>query len=367
MDGAQPPNYGTIAVGFDRAKVPSLTESTLTYRAAGVDTDAADALIEAIKPIARSTHRDGCLSGLGGFGGLFEIPAKFQRPVLVSGADGVGTKLKIAFELDRHDTVGIDLVAMCANDVLVQGAEPLFFLDYFATGRLAPETVYTVLAGIGVGCKQAGTALIGGETAEMPGMYPPGEYDLAGFCVGAVEKDRVLDGRAITSRDVVIGLSSSGPHANGYSLIRRIVDSFCIELSDMLDGRSFGEHLLAPTRIYVQPVLEVLSRAPVHGLAHITGGGLPGNIKRILPHGTRAVISTSTWRWPKIFECLQHKAGVETTEMYRTFNCGIGMVMVVPPDAVDETLSILQQNDETPLVIGHIESCDGASDVLLEA
>ncbi|MDH3640260.1 MAG: phosphoribosylformylglycinamidine cyclo-ligase [Gammaproteobacteria bacterium] len=342
-----------------------LSNSSLTYRDAGVDIDAGDAFVEAIKPIAKRTLRDGCLSGLGGFGGLFEIPAKFKRPVLVSGTDGVGTKLKYAFELNRHDTIGVDLVAMCVNDVLVQGAEPLFFLDYFATGRLSPEVATAVMTGIGEGCRQAGVALIGGETAEMPGMYPDGEYDLAGFCVGAVERDRILDGSAIKTGDTLIALPASGPHANGYSLIRRIVTDRAVNLDVTLAGRPLGEQLLTPTRIYVRPVLDLLDALPVHGLAHITGGGLPGNLRRILPPGTRAVISTSAWQWPPIFRWLAEQSTVATEEMYRTFNCGIGMVAVVAEDTVNAALARLEAGGENAFVIGRIEPGPEPSDVRL--
>ncbi len=340
-----------------------MSNSSLTYRDAGVDIEAGEALVDTIKPIARSTLRDGCLGALGGFGGLFEIPEKFTRPVLVSGTDGVGTKLKYAFELDRHDTIGIDLVAMCANDVLVQGAEPLFFLDYFATGRLCPEVAAAVIAGIGAGCREAGAALIGGETAEMPGMYAEGEYDLAGFCVGAVERDRILDGSAIGPGDILIALPSSGPHANGYSLIRRIVAHAGVALDTILAGQPLSDHLLTPTRLYVRPVLDLLDAVPVHGLAHITGGGLPGNVRRILPSGTRAVIAASHWRWPPIFHWLQEFGSVARDEMYRTFNCGIGLVAVVAADAADAALARLARGGENALVIGAIESGPTSPDV----
>ncbi len=342
-----------------------MSKSSLTYRDAGVDIEAGDAFVEAIKPIAKQTLRDGCLGGLGGFGGLFEIPAKFKRPVLVSGTDGVGTKLKYAFELDRHDTIGIDLVAMCVNDVLVQGAEPLFFLDYFATGRLSPQVATAVVTGIATGCRQAGAALIGGETAEMPGMYADGEYDLAGFCVGAVERDRILDGSAIGPGDTLIGLPASGPHANGYSLIRRIVAESGANLATDLAGQPLADHLLSPTRIYVPAVLDLLQALPIHGLAHITGGGLPGNVRRILPPGTRAVISTTSWQWPPIFVWLQEQGAVRADEMYRTFNCGIGIVVAVPGNAADAALAQLRRSGEEPLVIGAIESTTEPPDVRL--
>jgi len=345
-----------------------LTDSRtpLTYRDAGVDIDAADELVEAIKPLASSTQREGCLGGLGGFGALFEIPKRYRNPVLVSGTDGVGTKLKLAFELDRHDTIGIDLVAMCANDVLVQGAEPLFFLDYFATGQLAAGTAQAVISGIAEGCRQAGCALIGGETAEMPGMYSAGEYDLAGFCVGVVEKERVLDGRTIRPGDVVIGLASSGPHSNGYSLIRHVLERSGSKLSQRLADRSLGDWLLAPTRIYVKPVLELLARCDVRSIAHITGGGLPGNLVRVLPDGCRARISRDAWQLPAIFSWLQSTGNIEASEMFRTFNCGIGLTLAVAPEDADATRAFLEERGEHATVIGHIEACDGAAEVVID-
>jgi len=330
--------------------------SSLSYRDAGVDIDAGDQLVENIKPFAKRTLRDGVLAGIGGFGALFEVPKKYKEPVLVSGTDGVGTKLKLAFHLNRHDTVGIDLVAMSVNDILVQGAEPLFFLDYFACGKLDVATATQVVKGIAAGCEQAGCALIGGETAEMPGMYPPGEYDLAGFAVGAVEKSRIIDGSDIVAGDAVLGLASSGAHSNGYSLIRKIVDSSGTDLSSAFDGRTLGEALLAPTRIYVKPVLAALREVPVKGLAHITGGGLVENVPRVLPEGTCAELKKSAWPRPPLFDWLQKNGNVAEAEMHRVFNCGIGMVMVVAAAQAERAIQALQQQGETVFRIGEIRS-----------
>ena len=318
----------------------------LSYRDAGVDIDAGDALVEAIKPFAKRTMRPEVLAGIGGFGALCAIPKKFKRPVLVSGTDGVGTKLKLAFQLDKHDTVGIDLVAMSVNDVLVQGAEPLFFLDYFACGRLEQGVAAQVIKGIARGCELAGCALIGGETAEMPGMYPAGEYDLAGFCVGVVERDRILDGRSIRPGDALLGLASSGPHSNGYSLIRKIIS---------LSNPPSMDALFEPTRIYVKPVLKVLKKVPIKGLAHITGGGLTGNVPRILPKKTRAVIRRAAWPRPQVFEWLQRAGDVAEDEMHRVFNCGIGMVAVVAAKDAKRAASALRAAGETVYEIGAIE------------
>jgi len=330
----------------------------LSYRDAGVDIEAGDALIEAIKPFARSTLRPEVLAGIGGFGALCELPGKYKRPVLVSGTDGVGTKLKLAFALQRHGTVGIDLVAMSVNDVLVQGAEPLFFLDYFACGKLDARVAAQVIKGIAEGCTAAGCALIGGETAEMPGMYADGEYDLAGFCVGVVEKERIIDGRAIMPGDVVLGLGSSGAHSNGYSLIRRIIgeDRLTAQLADSL---------MAPTRIYVKPVLELAAALRVKGLAHITGGGLVGNVPRILPSGTKAVIRKVSWPRPEIFRWLQSTGNVAEEEMLRVFNCGIGMVIVVPADDAPAAMTLLRREGELVYEIGAIEATSGKPHVLV--
>jgi len=322
----------------------------LSYRDAGVDMDVGDALVDAIKPFAKRTMRPEVLAGIGGFGALCRIPKKYKRPVLVSGTDGVGTKLKLAFELDKHDTVGIDLVAMSVNDVLVQGAEPLFFLDYFACGRLEQGIAEQVIRGIARGCELAGCALIGGETAEMPGMYPEGEYDLAGFCVGVVEQDRILDGKRIKPGDAILGLASSGPHSNGYSLIRKILET---EKPDSIAG------LLEPTRIYVKPILKLLQHVPVKGLAHITGGGLTGNVPRILPKKTRAVIRKASWPQPEVFGWLQRAGNVAEDEMHRVFNCGIGMVVVVAPGDARRAMQQLRASGETVYAIGTIEKGPG--------
>jgi phosphoribosylformylglycinamidine cyclo-ligase len=323
----------------------------LSYRDAGVDIDAGDALVEAIKPFARRTMRPEVMGGIGGFGALCRIPKKYKQPILVSGTDGVGTKLKLAFQLDRHDTVGIDLVAMSVNDVLVQGAEPLFFLDYFACGRLEQGVAAQVIKGIAHGCELAGCALIGGETAEMPGMYPAGEYDLAGFCVGVVEKASILDGKSIRRGDTILGLASSGPHSNGFSLIRKILERE--------PKTSYVDRLFEPTRIYVKPMLKALKSARIKGLAHITGGGLTGNVPRILPKKTRAVIRNAAWPRPEVFQWLQRTGGVAEEEMHRVFNCGIGMVVIVDPKDAKRAMSTLRAAGETVYEIGSIEKGPG--------
>jgi phosphoribosylformylglycinamidine cyclo-ligase len=322
----------------------------LSYRDAGVDIDAGDALVEAIKPFAKRTMRPEVLAGIGGFGALCKIPNKYRHPVLVSGTDGVGTKLKLAFALGRHDTVGIDLVAMSVNDVLVQGAEPLFFLDYFACGKLEHRVAVDVVKGIAQGCEIAGCALIGGETAEMPGMYPEGEYDLAGFCVGVVEKDRILDGRSIRPGDAILGLASSGAHSNGYSLIRRILESA---------KPDFEVDLLEPTRIYVKPVLKLLESVPVKGIAHITGGGITENVPRILQKNLSARIKKAAWPRPELFNWLQREGNVAEDEMYRVFNCGIGMVLVVDAADAKRAADLLRAEGETAYEIGKIEASSG--------
>ena len=334
----------------------SQTPDTLSYRDAGVDIDAGDAFIDVIKPIAKRTQREGCLSGLGGFGALFQIPKNYREPILVSGTDGVGTKLKLAFDLNIHNTIGIDLVAMCVNDVLVQGAEPLFFLDYFASGKLSPEIAAQVVTGIGEGCLQANAALIGGETAEMPGMYADGEYDLAGFCVGAVEKADIIDGSKVGAGDKLIGLASSGAHSNGYSLIRKVIDTYKIPLDHDIGGRPLGEVVLAPTRIYVRSVLSLLKELPVHALAHITGGGIPGNLVRVLPDHCHAVVDESTWQWPSLFSWMQDTANITRNEMYRTFNCGVGMILVVPDEHHKLAISRLTELGETAFLMGEIKA-----------
>ena len=329
-------------------------DAGLSYRDAGVDIDAGDQLVENIKPIARRTLREGVLAGIGGFGALFEVPKRYRNPVLVSGTDGVGTKLKLAFELGRHDTVGIDLVAMSVNDVLVQGAEPLFFLDYYACGRLDVATATAVIKGIAAGCEQAGCALIGGETAEMPGMYPAGEYDLAGFAVGVVEKDRILDGSRIAAGDVVLGLASSGAHSNGYSLIRRILERSAVDLAADFRGRPLSDVILAPTRIYVKPVLAMMQQVEVKGLAHITGGGLLENVPRILPDGVTAELDRNAWPRPALFSWLQEQGQVADQEMFRVFNCGIGMIAVVAASQAEQAAQLLRSAGETVYRIGQI-------------
>ena len=317
----------------------------MTYRDAGVDIDAGNELVERIKPLVKRSFRPEVMGGLGGFGALFDLSGKYREPVLVSGTDGVGTKLKLAQQLGRHDTIGIDLVAMCVNDVLVQGAEPLFFLDYFATGKLDVDTTVAVVGGIARGCELSGCALIGGETAEMPDMYGPGEYDLAGFCVAAVEKSRLLDGAKVRAGDVLIGIASSGPHSNGYSLVRRIYDRAGRPADLDVGGVKLADALMAPTTLYVKPILELLQAHDLHGMAHITGGGLTENIVRVIPEGLGLDIDASAWTLPPVFDWLQREGAVENTEMWRTFNCGIGFVLVVAPDqlaAVQADLARLQ-------------------------
>ena len=337
---------------------PTPTPPPLDYKAAGVDIDAGDALVERIKPLAKKTLRDGVLAGIGGFGALFEVPKRYAEPVLVSGTDGVGTKLRLAFEWARHDTVGIDLVAMSVNDVLVQGAEPLFFLDYFACGRLDVETAAAVVGGIARGCELAGCALIGGETAEMPGMYPDGEYDLAGFAVGVVEKSRILSGTDVRPGDVVLGLASSGVHSNGFSLVRKCIERAAGQLPETLDGSLFRDALMAPTRIYVKSVLAALAAHPIKALAHITGGGLLENIPRVLPHGTAARLSRSAWPRSELFDWLQQTAGIDAREMNRTFNNGIGMVCVLGPQHAAACARSLSEAGERVFQIGEIVACD---------
>ncbi len=329
---------------------------SLSYRDAGVDIDAGDALVEAIKPFAKRTMREGVLGGIGGFGGLFEISKKYKEPVLVSGTDGVGTKLKLAFELNRHDTVGIDLVAMSVNDILVQGAEPLFFLDYFACGKLDVPTATAVVKGIAQGCEQSGCALLGGETAEMPGMYPDGEYDLAGFAVGAVEKSQLIDGSKITPGDVVLGLASSGIHSNGYSLVRKIISVAKPDLEADFHGRKLADVLMAPTRIYVKPLLALMQAMEVKGMVHITGGGLVENIPRVLADNLTAVLDGKSWTMPPLFQWLQQHGGVADAEMHRVFNCGIGMTVIVAKENADAAMAQLQAAGETVYRIGEIRT-----------
>jgi phosphoribosylformylglycinamidine cyclo-ligase len=327
----------------------------LSYRDAGVDIARGADLVERIKPGARATDRRGVIGGLGGFGGLFDLAAcGYRDPILVSSTDGVGTKLLLALELGRHDTIGIDLVAMCVNDVLVQGAEPLLFLDYFATGTLDVDTAATVVAGIARGCREAGCALLGGETAEMPGMYPAGHYDLAGFCVGAVERDRLLDGSAVRAGDVLLGLASSGVHSNGYSLVRAILDRSGAALGQACGARSLGDTLLEPTRLYVKSLLPQLAGGTIHAMAHITGGGLTENVPRVLPAGVAAEIDLDAWTLPPVFAWLAAAGGVGESELLRTFNCGIGMVLVVPREAVPALCGALVAAGETVFEIGRI-------------
>ncbi len=329
----------------------------LSYRDAGVDIDAGNSLIERIKPHAKRTSRPGVMGGLGGFGALFEVPLdRYKQPVLVSGTDGVGTKLKLAMEMNKHDTIGIDLVAMCVNDLIVGGAEPLFFLDYYATGHLEVDAATDVIKGIADGCELSGCALSGGETAEMPGMYQHGDYDLAGFCVGVVEKSDIIDGSKVKAGDAILGIASSGPHSNGYSLVRKVIEVSGAKLDDDFNGRPLGEVLLTPTRIYVKPLLELFKSVEVHALAHITGGGLPENLPRVLPEGCRAMIDSNNWQRPAIFDWLQQQGNIADSEMYRTFNCGIGMAVVVPADQAEKAMAQLRSAGEEVTLIGTIEA-----------
>jgi len=337
-----------------------------TYRDAGVDIDAGDALVERIKPLVRRTTRPEVLAGIGGFGAMVELPlGRYRRPVLVSGTDGVGTKLRLAIETGRHDTIGIDLVAMCANDVVVQGAEPLFFLDYYATGHLNVDIAATVIDGIAEGCVQAGAALVGGETAEMPGMYQGEDYDLAGFCVGVVEKEAIIDGSRVAAGDAVIGLASSGPHSNGYSLIRRLIAVAGATAATQLDGSPLFDLLLTPTRIYVKSLLGLIAALPVHALAHITGGGLSDNIPRVLHAGLEVVLQRRSWPQQPVFEWLARAGAIEPAEMHRTFNCGIGMVVIVAGERAADALRLLQQAGEQAMLIGEVRR--GERGVVIEA
>ena len=326
----------------------------LSYRDAGVDIDAGDDLVDRIKPLAKKTMREGVLAGIGGFGALFEVPKRYKEPVLVAGTDGVGTKLRLAFEWNRHDTIGQDLVAMSVNDILVQGAEPLFFLDYFACGKLTVDTAATVVGGIAKGCELSGCALIGGETAEMPGMYPPGEYDLAGFAVGAVEKSKIITGNTIVPGDVVLAIGSSGAHSNGYSLVRKIIERAGAKPSDDLGGRPLGDVVMAPTEIYVKPLLKLISEIDVKGMAHITGGGLVDNVPRVLPQNTQAVLHRDSWQMPELFRWLQMKGGVADAEMVRVFNCGIGMVVIVSPAQAEAAIKSLSAQGLKAWTVGEV-------------
>ena len=330
--------------------------TSITYRDAGVDIEAGDALVEQIKPFAKRTMRPEVLGGIGGFGSLFAVPKKFKEPILVSGTDGVGTKLKLAFELNKHDTVGIDLVAMSVNDILVQGAEPLFFLDYFACGKLEVGTAAQVIKGIAAGCEQSGCALVGGETAEMPGMYPAGEYDLAGFAVGCVDKANIIDGKSIATGDVVLGLASSGAHSNGYSLIRKIISKSGIDFESDFHGRKFKDVVMAPTKVYVKSLLKLIEALPVKGMAHITGGGLTENVPRVLPQGLTAEIQKNSWTLPPLFQWLQAQGNISDVEMHKTFNCGIGMVVIVDKAHALQAAQILAASGEQVFTLGHIRA-----------
>lgn len=344
-----------------------MSKQSLSYKDAGVDINAGNALVERIKPEVKRTTRAEVIGGLGGFGALCAIPSKYKEPILVSGTDGVGTKLRLAIDLKKHGTIGIDLVAMCVNDLVVQGAEPLFFLDYYATGKLDVDVASDVVKGIADGCMQSGCALVGGETAEMPGMYHEGDYDLAGFCVGVVEKSEIIDGSRVKNGDALIALGSSGPHSNGYSLVRKVIDVAGVNpATELLDNKPLSEHVLAPTKIYVKSVLALIKQADVHAIAHLTGGGFWENIPRVLPKNTKAVIDEKSWKWPSVFNWLQEKGNINTYEMYRTFNCGVGMVIALPQEQVETALAILKQAGENAWLIGHIEHAeDDAEQVVI--
>ncbi|MFT4998756.1 MAG: phosphoribosylformylglycinamidine cyclo-ligase [Chitinophagales bacterium] len=337
---------------------------SLSYKDAGVDIDAGNALIERIKPHAKRTYRPEVMGNLGGFGALCEIPEGYRQPVLVSGTDGVGTKLRLALEIGKHDTIGIDLVSMCTNDLIVTGAEPLFFLDYYATGKLDLDTATAVISGIATGCEISGCALIGGETAEMPGMYEGEDYDLAGFCVGVVEKSEIIDGSTVKSGDVLLGIASSGPHSNGYSLIRKVLEISGESVDTPFGDSTLGETLLTPTRIYVKALLALIKAMPIKALAHITGGGLPENLPRVLPDGTKAVVDTNSWQQPEIFGWLQKNGGIEDFEMLRTFNCGVGMVACVGAENVDAAIALLAEQGEQAWVLGSIEDKMAGEDAI---
>ncbi|WP_038198769.1 phosphoribosylformylglycinamidine cyclo-ligase [Xenorhabdus bovienii] len=334
-------------------------KTSLSYKDAGVDIDAGNTLVNRIKGVVKQTRRPEVMGGLGGFGALCALPQKYREPILVSGTDGVGTKLRLAMDLKRHDTIGVDLVAMCVNDLVVQGAEPLFFLDYYATGKLDVDTAASVITGIAEGCKQAGCALVGGETAEMPGMYHGEDYDVAGFCVGVVEKSEIIDGSQVQVGDALIALASSGPHSNGYSLIRKILDvSQTNPETAELEGKSLADHLLVPTRIYVKPVLELIEQFEIHAIAHLTGGGFWENIPRVLPENMQAKINASSWQWPAIFTWLQQAGNVSNHEMYRTFNCGVGMIIALPQSLAEQAVEWLNAAGENAWQIGTITEFD---------
>jgi phosphoribosylformylglycinamidine cyclo-ligase len=339
-------------------------KTSLSYKDAGVDIDAGNALVERIKNVTKSTRRPEVMGGIGGFGALCKLPTKYKSPLLVSGTDGVGTKLRLAIDLKKHDTVGIDLVAMCVNDLIVQGAEPLFFLDYYATGKLEIDTAAAVVTGIGEGCKLSNCALIGGETAEMPGMYEGEDYDIAGFCVGVVEESEVIDGTKVADGNAIIALGSSGPHSNGYSLIRKVLEVSQADVEQDLNGKPLKDHLLEPTRIYVKSVLALLENVKAHAISHITGGGFWENIPRVLPENAKAVINKSSWQWPDVFTWLQEQGNITEHEMLRTFNCGVGLVIVVAQEDADKTVKILTEQGENAWVVGHIaDANDGEEQV----
>ncbi|KAA8726030.1 phosphoribosylformylglycinamidine cyclo-ligase [Ewingella americana] len=342
-------------------------KTSLSYKDAGVDIDAGNALVDRIKGVVKQTRRPEVMGGLGGFGALCALPQKYREPVLVSGTDGVGTKLRLAMDLKRHDTIGIDLVAMCVNDLIVQGAEPLFFLDYYATGKLDVDTAASVITGIAEGCKQSGCALVGGETAEMPGMYHGEDYDVAGFCVGVVEKSEIIDGSKVADGDAVIALAASGPHSNGYSLVRKIleVSKTNPETTD-LAGKSLADHLLAPTKIYVKSILKLIEQVEVHGIVHLTGGGFWENIPRVLPDNTQVVIDEASWQWPDVFNWLQTAGNVSRHEMYRTFNCGVGMLVALPAELADEAVALLNDNGEKAWKIGSVKASDSEERVIIK-
>jgi phosphoribosylformylglycinamidine cyclo-ligase len=337
-------------------------QKSLSYKDAGVDINAGNALIERIKGVAKRTRRPEVMTGLGGFASLFELPQGYKQPVLVSGTDGVGTKLRLAMDMGKHDTIGIDLVAMCVNDLIVGGAEPLFFLDYYATGKLNVDIAADVVSGIGDGCEMAGVALVGGETAEMPGMYEGEDYDLAGFCVGIAEKEEIIDGSKVATGDTLIAIASSGPHSNGYSLVRKIIEVSNADLDQDLDGQPLKDALIAPTKIYVKSVLKLINASEVHALCHITGGGFQENIPRVLPATAKAVINTKSWDLPPVFKWLQEKGNVDAFEMYRTFNCGVGMIACIPADKADSAVALLNAEGEQAWIIGHIEDAVAGED-----
>ena len=341
---------------------------SLSYKDAGVDIDAGNELVNRIKSVVKETKRPEVMGGLGGFGALCAIPQKYKEPILVSGTDGVGTKLRLAMDLNRHDSIGIDLVAMCVNDLIVQGAEPLFFLDYYATGKLNVDVATTVVTGIAEGCKQSGCALVGGETAEMPGMYHGNDYDLAGFCVGVVEKSQMIDGTKVQDGDALIALASSGAHSNGYSLVRKIIEVSGVNPAvEQLDGKPLADHLLAPTKIYVKSVLDLIAQIKdVHAIAHITGGGFWENIPRVLPDNTQAIINEASWQWPAIFDWLQKAGNVSRHEMYRTFNCGVGLIIALPKSLADKAISILNQHGEKAWLLGEIKHSTSADRVVIK-